>query len=74
MEVIYIIVRPLAYTSDVHIVAGRKGPVTIENLSPILSDEEKVEQRRCIEEGLFNIFIKYTYQHKNNSQLRAPAV
>ena len=53
LEVITIIIRPFTYDSDAHIVSGRKSTITIENLSPQLSDEERIEQRRCIEEGLF---------------------
>lgn len=51
--------RPFTYDSDIHSVSGRTGNIRIENLSPRLSDEERVEQRRCIEEGLFEIFSKY---------------
>ena len=74
LEVITIIIRPFTYDSDAHIVSGRKGTITIENLSPQLSDEERIEQRRCIEEGLFEVFIKYTNQHESNSYLGAAAV
>ena len=69
-----IIIRPFTYDSDAHIVSGRKGTITIENLSPQLSDEERIEQRRCIEEGLFEVFIKYTNQHESNRYLGAAAV
>jgi len=74
LEVISIIIRPFTYDSDAHIVSGRKGTITIENLSPQLSEEERIEQRRCIEEGLFEVFIKYTNQHESNSYLGAAAV
>ena len=74
LEMISIIIRPFTYDSDAHIVSGRKGTITIENLSPQLSDEERIEQRRCIEEGLFEVFIKYTNQHESNSYLGAAAV
>ena len=33
--------------------------IRIENLTPQLTAEECMEQRRCIEEGLFEVFIKY---------------
>ena len=59
-EVVSIIVRPFAYDSETHNVPGRKGNIRIENLSPQLSREERLEQYKCIEEGLFTIFIKYT--------------
>ncbi|MBU5627231.1 hypothetical protein KQI82_09960 [Oscillibacter sp. MSJ-2] len=68
------ITRPFTYNSDAHIVSGRKNTITIENLTPQLSDEERFEQRRCIEEGLFEVFIKYTNQHESNSYLGAAAV
>ncbi|WP_241426686.1 hypothetical protein [Dysosmobacter acutus] len=74
LEVISIITRPFTYNSDAHIVSGRKNTITIENLTPQLSDEERFEQRRCIEEGLFEVFIKYTNQHESNSYLGAAAV
>ena len=48
--------------------------IRIENLSPQLTAEECMEQRRCIEEGLFEIFIKYEKQQENNSYLEAAAV
>lgn len=71
---IVIIVRPFTYDSDAHIVSGRKVMIRIENLSPQLTAEECMEQRRCIEEGLFEIFIKYEKQQENNSYLEAAAV
>ena len=74
LEVIAIITRPFTYHRDAHIVSGRKNTITIENLTPQLSDEERFEQRRCIEEGLFEVFIKYTNQQENHSYLGAAAV
>ena len=74
LEVIAIIIRPFTYNSDAHIVSGRKNTITIENLTPQLSDEERFEQRRCIEEGLFDIFVKYTNQQENHSYSGAAAV
>ena len=59
-EVVTVIVRPFTYDSEAYNVPGRKGNIRIENLSPQLSREERFEQRKCIEEGLFHIFIKYT--------------
>ena len=70
-----IIIRPFAYESDVQISTGRKNEIKIENLSPILTDEERAEQRRCIEAGLFDIFIKYAGNTgKINSYCGAAAV
>ncbi len=58
-EVSAMIVRPFTYTSEAHTVAGRRCGIRIENLSPVLSDEERAEQRRCIEAGLFEVFARY---------------
>ena len=55
-----ILVRPLTYDREVYDVPGRKGNIRMENLSPQLSREERLEQCKRIEEGLFEIFIKYT--------------
>lgn len=73
-EVVTIIVRPFTYDSEAYNVLGRKGNIRIENLSPQLSCEERLQQRKCIEEGLFEIFIKYTNLQENHSYLGAAAV
>ena len=73
-EVIVIIVRPFTYDSDAHIISGRKNMIRIENLTPQLTAEECMEQRRCIEEGLFEVFIKYEKHNENDSYLGAAAV
>lgn len=67
-EVIVIIVRPFTYDSDAHIISGRKNMIRIENLTPQLTAEECMEQRRCIEEGLFEVFIKYEKHNENDRQ------
>jgi len=33
--------------------------ITIENMNPILTEQEKKQQYQAIEHGLFDIFIKY---------------
>jgi len=38
--------------------------ITVENLRPILTDEEVSEQRQAIEEGLFDIFEKYQHEQQ----------
>ncbi|MBS6822708.1 MULTISPECIES: hypothetical protein [Eubacteriales] len=48
--------------------------IRIENLTPQLTAEECMEQRRCIEEGLFEVFIKYEKHNENDSYLGAAAV
>lgn len=68
LEVIVIIVRPFTYDSDAHIFSGRKNMIRIENLTPQLTAEECMEQRRCIEEGLFEVFIKYEKHNENDRQ------
>ena len=73
-EVIVIIVRPFTYDIDAHIISGRKNMIRIENLTPQLTAEECMEQRRCIEEGLFEVFIKYEKHNENDSYLGAAAV
>ena len=66
-----IIIRPFAYDSEAHSVSSKSGVITIENLSPQLSDGERDEQKKCIEEGLFDIFIKYTQQFDKNGHNEA---
>ena len=73
-EVIVIIVRPFTYDSNTYLVSGRKNTIKIENLTPQLTAEECMEQRRCIEEGLFEVFIKYEKYNENDSYLGAAAV
>lgn len=53
------ICSPLAYVSSVYTDLVRGISVKIENLSPQLPDEERVDHQRSIEEGLFEIFLKY---------------
>lgn len=72
---IAIIIRPFHYESNIQILHGRKNKIRIENLTPILTDEERLEQQKCIEVGLFDIFIKYTEpSEKINSYCGAAAV
>lgn len=52
----------------------QKNMIRIENLTPQLTAEECMEQRRCIEEGLFEVFIKYEKHNENDSYLGAAAV
>lgn len=53
------IVDPCTYDCSVHTVFVRDINIKIENLSPQLSDKERIEKRRYIEESLFDIFCKY---------------
>lgn len=47
------------YDSNTHTVPGRKGGIQVENLVPQLSDEERAERRRSIEDRLFEVFVRY---------------
>lgn len=69
LEGIIILLRAVTYTSEVHTTFIRNRTVTIENKTPQLSEQERAEQYRAIECGLFDIFIKY-----EDSYLRAAEV
>ena len=69
MEGIIILLRSVTYTSEIHTASMRGRTVTIENKTPQLSEQERAEQYRAIECGLFDIFIKY-----EDSYLRAAEV
>ena len=69
LEGIIILLRAVTYTSEVHTAFIRNRTVTIENKTPQLSEQERAEQYRAIECGLFGIFVKY-----EDSYLRAAEV
>lgn len=72
---IAIIIRPFDYESDIQILHGRKNKIRIENLTPVLTDQERLEQQKCIEAGLFSIFIQYSEpSEKTNHHCGAAAV
>lgn len=48
-----------AYECEVQTAPGRKGAIQIENRSPVLTDQEQSDRRRCIEEELFVVFSRY---------------
>ena len=60
-----IILRNLSYSTESQTLAQRDRTITIEHYNPILTEEEKIEQRQTIEEGLFDIFEKYEAIHNN---------
>lgn len=62
---VFIIIRAFSYSKESKIVTLRNKNIIIENYIPILTDEEVIEQRQTIEEGLFNIFEKYENNHEN---------
>lgn len=75
LEVIVIIVRPFTYESKLQLISGKRCEIRIENLFPVLTEEERVEQLRCIEEGLFDIYIKYSeHRGKMNDRCGAAVV
>lgn len=47
------------YDNNTRTVPGRKGVIQVENLTPQLSDEERAERRRSIEDRLFEVFVRY---------------
>lgn len=59
MEVVFIRIRVCSYTTEVHTISKRDRSITVENLIPVLTAEELTEQRQIIEEGLYDVFVKY---------------
>ena len=47
------------YASEVKVVPFGNRTITVENLTPVLSDKERTERKRDIETCLFNVFKKY---------------
>ncbi len=45
--------------SETHTVSRRGRTITVENKLPELTDQEREEQAREIESGLYDIFVKY---------------
>ena len=66
-----IIIRSFTYDVESHNILSRGKTIRVENLTPQLTGEEFIEQRRCIEDNLFDIFSKY---NNSNSYLGAAAV
>ncbi len=58
-EVITILLRTLKTISETHVVSQHGRTITVENKLPELTDQEREEQSREIESGLFDIFVKY---------------
>lgn len=70
-----ILFRQLTYTAEKHTATIRDQTITIENMIPQLTEQERLEQYQEIESGLFEIFIKYEKnQNKSDSYLRVAAV
>jgi len=51
---------PFAYDSTVHTVLVRDVKIKIDHLVPLLTEKDRMERQRCIEEALFGIFYKYS--------------
>lgn len=58
-EVILIVVQPLRYASETHTVSRRGVAIAVENKIPELTDQERSQQSREIQSGLYDIFVKY---------------
>ncbi len=58
-EVITILSRTPKTISETHTVSRRGRTITVENKFPELTNQEREEQSREIESGLFDIFVKY---------------
>lgn len=69
-----ITIAPFSYRSEIHTVSGKKGAVTVENLSPQLSEEERSDCIANMEAGLFEVFIKYMNQKEYSVSSEAAAV
>lgn len=59
MEVVFIRTRACSYTTEAHTIIKRERSITVENLIPILTQEEFTQQRQSIEEGLYDVFVRY---------------
>ena len=58
-----ILLRHLEYTTETHTVHKRNIDITINNMSPILTEQEELQQHQKIEQELYDIFIKYKEIH-----------
>ncbi len=54
-----ILLRTLKTISETHVVSQHGRTITVENKLPELTDQEREEQSREIESGLYDIFVKY---------------
>ncbi len=56
---IFIVVQPLRYVSETHTVSRHGVTIAVENKAPELTVQERFEQSREIQSGLYDIFVKY---------------
>ena len=49
----------IKYESEIKIVPFGKGTIRVENLTPVLSPEEREKRKREIEKRLYDVFVKY---------------
>ena len=56
---IFIVVQPLSYVSETHTVSRHGVTIAVENKAPELTVQERFEQSREIQSGLYDIFVKY---------------
>lgn len=64
-EVLPIIIRTLDYVRNSQSVKGKHKEIIIEHLVPVFSEEERIENLKNIENGLYEIFEKYTGNQSN---------
>jgi hypothetical protein len=50
---------PVKFESEVKTVPFGNGTITVENLTPVLSQKDKEKRKREIETRLFDVFSKY---------------
>lgn len=56
---IHILPRTLHYVIETHTVSKHGITITVENKIPELTDQERGEQSRLVQSGLYDIFVKY---------------
>lgn len=54
-----ILLRTLKYVSETHTVSRRGATITVKNKIPELTEQERLEQSRQVQSGLYDIFVKY---------------
>ena len=52
------------YESEIKTVPFGNGTITIENLTPVLSQTDREKRKREIETRLFNVFSKYADKNR----------
>ena len=55
-----------SYQKDVHNAVLHHNLIIVENLSPVLSPQEREKQKQEITKSLYEVFKKYSDNHKSN--------